>query len=183
MTDSATWAPRDLCPMPKRAGKRRSAGGRPHAATRLRLSSPRDPVVERIRPADRRWPSRSGQEGKDPLGRGRPVQSRTRSEENPAGSPLGQSGRRRELCGRQLSVDSLAARGRSRGGRVAGAMGPDARRRDAGDAGASLRSGNAADGPIPPQPKGRQGVTAHLLRCSSSTMSRIDSSSRLACVP
>ncbi len=39
--------------------------------------------------------------------------------------------------------------------RVASAAGPDARRRDAGDAGTSSRSGNAADGPAPPQPAGR----------------------------
>ena len=44
----------------------------------------------------------------------------------------------------------LAARGRSRDGRVVVAIGPDARRRDAGDAMRSSRSGNAADGPIPP---------------------------------
>jgi len=39
--------------------------------------------------------------------------------------------------------------------RVACAAGPDARRRDAGDAPTSSRSGNAADGPAPPQPEGR----------------------------
>ncbi len=33
--------------------------------------------------------------------------------------------------------------------------GPDARRRDAGDAGTLSRNGNAADGPAPPQPAGR----------------------------
>ena len=45
-----------------------------------------------------------------------------------------------------------------------------ARRRAAGDAGASSRSGDAADGPIPPQPEGRQGVTVLLPRYSSSPM-------------
>ena len=45
---------------------------------------------------------------------------------------------------------ALAARGRSLDGRVAGAMGPDARRHAAGDAVPSSRRGNAADGPMPP---------------------------------
>jgi hypothetical protein len=49
----------------------------------------------------------------------------------------------------------LAARGRSRDSRVAGARvtgngGRDARRCDAGDAGASSRSSNTADHPMPP---------------------------------
>ena len=35
--------------------------------------------------------------------------------------------------------------------RFASAVGPDARRRDAVDAGVSARSGNAAEGPAPPQ--------------------------------
>ena len=39
--------------------------------------------------------------------------------------------------------------------RVASAAGSDARRRDTGDARTSSRSGNAADGPAPPQPAGR----------------------------
>jgi len=39
-----------------------------------------------------------------------------------------------------------------------GGVGSDTRRRDAGDAVASLRSGNAVDGPTPPQPEGRRGV-------------------------
>ena len=51
---------------------------------------------------------------------------------------------------RFLPVRALAARGRSPDGRVAGAMGPDTRRRAVGDAGASLRRGNAVDGPMPP---------------------------------
>jgi hypothetical protein len=45
----------------------------------------------------------------------------------------------------------IAARGRSLDGRVAGAVGPDLRRRDAGDALSSPSSGEHRDGPTPPQ--------------------------------
>ena len=44
----------------------------------------------------------------------------------------------------------LAARGRTLQGRVTSAIGPDARRHDDGDAPPSERSGNVADGPMPP---------------------------------
>jgi len=49
----------------------------------------------------------------------------------------------------------LAARGESTIGRVPSAAGADARRRDAGDAGISSRSANAADAPAPPESFGR----------------------------
>ncbi len=49
---------------------------------------------------------------------------------------------------------ALTARGGSRSGRLASAAGPDARRRDAGNAEPLSRSGNAADGLAPP-PGGR----------------------------
>jgi hypothetical protein len=55
--------------------------------------------------------------------------------------------------------------------RVPGFARADARRRDAGDAGTSSRSGNAADTSAKPEPKGRMGVARRSLRCSSSTMS------------
>jgi hypothetical protein len=62
-------------------------------------------------------------------------------------------------------------------------VGSDTRRRDAGDSQASLRSGNAVDGPTPPQPEGRKGVAgvsgvARRRRCL-----RIASSSRLGSTP
>jgi hypothetical protein len=72
---------------------------------------------------------------------------------------------RREKCG-------LAARGKSPAGRVASAVGPDARRADRGDAGSSSRRRYTADGSTPPQPKGRQWFAAAGRRYSSSPMSR-----------
>ncbi len=54
---------------------------------------------------------------------------------------------------------NLAARGESPAGRVASAVGPDARR-------------YTADGPTPPQPEGRQRFAAAGPRYSSSPMSR-----------
>ena len=59
----------------------------------------------------------------------------------------------------RLPVDwLLAARGRSLIGRVAGAAGPDTRRGEAGDAQASSRSCNKADGCAPPATRRAPGV-------------------------
>ncbi len=66
---------------------------------------------------------------------------------------------------------ALGACPRIRRGRVPGAEGADARRRDAGDVVTSSRSANAADTPRRPEPKGRMGIARRSLRCSSSTMS------------
>ena len=62
----------------------------------------------------------------------------------------------------------LAARGESPTSRVAGAVGADARRTDAGHAQASARRGNAADGPAPPVTRRAPGVCARWLCFSSS---------------
>ena len=64
----------------------------------------------------------------------------------------------------------LAARGESPAGRVASAVGLDARRADRGDVGSSSRRRYTADGPTPPQPEGRQGFAATGRRYSSSPM-------------
>ena len=69
-----------------------------------------------------------------------------------------------------LEGETLTARGKSPAGRVASAVGPDARRADRGDAGSSSRRRYTADGPTPPQPKGRQGFAAAGRRCLSSPM-------------
>ena len=74
--------------------------------------------------------------------------------------------RRRSLWGRPRSRKSakefepspLAARGRSLIGRVAGAAGPDTRRGGAGDAQASSRGRNKADGSAPPATQRAPGV-------------------------
>ena len=63
---------------------------------------------------------------------------------------------------------ALAARGESPTSRVAGAVGADARRTDAGHAQASARRGNAADGPAPPVTRRAPGVCARWLCFSSS---------------
>src|SRR5450759_925788 len=65
---------------------------------------------------------------------------------------------------------ALVSRVGNRFGVVRCAEGPDARRRDIGDAGASLRSGNEGDSPAPPEPDGRQAVggeygVARRVRC------------------
>ena len=66
------------------------------------------------------------------------------------------------LCQRESAITSLgvdlAARGRSLIGRVAGAVGPDTRRGEAGDAQASSRSRNKADGSAPPTTRRAPGV-------------------------
>ena len=61
---------------------------------------------------------------------------------------------------RRVPASLLGARGESQDARIASAVGPDARRTDAGDAGTSARRSNAADGPTPPQAEGRQGLAA-----------------------
>jgi hypothetical protein len=55
-------------------------------------------------------------------------------------------------------------------GRVTGAAGPYARRRDDGDAPPSPRRGNAADGPAPPVTRRARGDCGRMLRRSSSAM-------------
>jgi len=55
-------------------------------------------------------------------------------------------------------------------GRVTGAAGHYARRRDEGDVPPSPRSGNAADGPAPPVTRRAQGDCGRMLRRSSSAM-------------
>src|SRR5207249_2227096 len=49
-------------------------------------------------------------------------------------------------------------------------MGPDRRRRDAGDALSSPRSGEHRDGPMPPQPEGRMAAAGSMRRRASSPM-------------
>ena len=99
------------------------------------------------------------------------------------GSALQKGGRDRRVSppGRRVPAGSrryfpevplLAARGESPAGRVASAVGPDARRADRGDVGSSSRRRYTADGPTPPQPIGRQGFAAAGRRYSSSPMSR-----------
>ena len=72
----------------------------------------------------------------------------------------------------RAQIRLLAARGESPAGRVASAVGPDARRADRGDVGSSSRRRYTADGPTPPQPVGRQGFAAAGRRYSSTPMSR-----------
>ena len=81
---------------------------------------------------------------------------------------------------------TLGARGESTIGRVLGAAGADARRRDAGDAVSSSRSANAVDAPAPPEPFGRMGIVgsgsegpANLCVARRQRCPRIASSSRL----
>jgi hypothetical protein len=78
-----------------------------------------------------------------------------------------------------IGVKALAARGESTIGRVPSAAGADARRRDAGDAGISSRSANAADAPAPPEPFGRIGIAGNLCVTRRQRCPRIASSSRL----
>ena len=78
------------------------------------------------------------------------------------------------------AAEALGARGRSRVGRVADAMGPYARRADDVDAWSSSRRCNAADGPMPPQPEGRQRFAAPGGVGRRRRWADIDSSSRLA---
>ena len=66
----------------------------------------------------------------------------------------------------------LAARGGSPTGRVAGAVGADARRPDAGHTLASSRRGNTADGPAPPVTRRAPGVCARWLCFSSSRITK-----------
>jgi hypothetical protein len=56
------------------------------------------------------------------------------------------------LAGEPIEVHEMAADHYSM---LPSAAGPDARRRNAGDAGTSSRSGNVADGPATPQTAGR----------------------------
>ena len=69
-----------------------------------------------------------------------------------------------------MAKRALAAHGRTLRWRVASAMGPDRRRRDAGDALSSPRSGEHRDGPMPPQPEGRMAVAGSMRRRASSPM-------------
>ena len=75
-----------------------------------------------------------------------------------------------QIFGKSGVDETLTVRGKSPAGRVASAVGPDARRADRGDAVSSSRRQNTADGPTPPQPEGRQGFAAAGRRCSSSPM-------------
>jgi len=77
----------------------------------------------------------------------------------------------------------LAARGRNPASRVASAAGPEARSRDAANAGTLLRSGDDADGPAPPQPKGQQGFGIHSFVAPRSRWPASLPSSRLALDP
>jgi hypothetical protein len=73
----------------------------------------------------------------------------------------------------------LAARGESTIGRVLGAAGADARRRDAGDAGTSSRSANEADVLEALEPEGRIGFAGNLGVARRRRCPCIASSSRL----
>jgi hypothetical protein len=75
--------------------------------------------------------------------------------------------------------DHLAARGESTIGRVLGAAGADARRRDAGDAGTSSRSANEADVLAALEPEGRIGFAGNLGVARRRRCPCIASSSRL----
>ena len=70
----------------------------------------------------------------------------------------------------QAKDQKLGACPRIRRGRVPGAAGADARRRDAGDVVTSSRSANEADAPAPPGTRRARGDCGRSLRCSSSTM-------------
>ena len=71
------------------------------------------------------------------------------------------------------------ARPRITGGRVPEAAGADARRRDAGDAGTSSRSANAADAPTALEPFGRIGIAGNICVARRQRCPCIASSSRL----
>jgi len=64
-------------------------------------------------------------------------------------------------------------------GRVPAAAGADARRRDAGDAGTSSRSANAADAPTALEPFGRIGIAGNICVARRQRCPCIASSSRL----